>query len=66
MRPFWGAQAESIKAAVEAARAAGDHEIYYVDTGSYPGPTHPPAKDCTELAAKLIQILKSEVLDTKP
>lgn len=65
--PFCGAQADSIKMAVEAARAAGDHEIYFVDTtGWYSGSLHPSAKACTEIAAKLTDALKSGILNANP
>ena len=49
-----------------AARAAGDNEIYYIDTTCwYLGVLHPAAKDCTEIAAKLTNALKTEVLGEK-
>jgi hypothetical protein len=45
LRPFCGAQADSIKAAVDACHAAGDRKIHYIDTtgcfiGSRPDPVY--------------------------
>jgi len=67
VRPFCGAQADSIKGAVDAARAAGDREIYFIDTtGWYSGVLHPGAADCTKIAAKMVDALKNTVLSAKP
>ena len=67
VRPFSGAQADAIKVAVDAARDAGDKEIYYIDTtGWYLGPLHPAARDCIGIAAKLTDALKTRVLNAKP
>lgn len=63
LRPFCGAQAASIKAAVEACHAAGDAKVYYVDTaGWYHGDLHPNVAGSAGLAAKLVAALKAEVL----
>lgn len=67
VRPFSGAQADAIKVAVDAARAAGDQEIYYIDTtGWYLGALHPAARDCAAITAKLTDALKTTVLNAKP
>ena len=63
LRPFCGAQAASIKAAVEACQAAGDARVYYIDTtGWYNGDVHPNVAGSAALAAKLVQALKADVL----
>ena len=63
VRPFCGAQAASIKAAVDACHAAGDAKVYYVDTtGWYRGDLHPNVAGSADLAAKLVQVLKADVL----
>ena len=63
VRPFCGAQADSIKAAVDASHAAGDTKIYYVDTtGWYKGDVHPNVTGSAMLAEKLVQALKTDVL----
>jgi len=63
LRPFCGAQADSIKAAVDACHAAGDAKIYYIDTtGWYNGGVHPNVEGSAVLAAKLVQALKTSVL----
>jgi len=61
LRPFGGFQADSIKQAVDAARAAGDTEIYYIDsTGWYTGRAlHPDSDASVGLAANLAAALKS-------
>ena len=66
VRPFSGAQADSIKVAVDAARAAGDKQIYYIDTtGWHLGALHPCAKDCIGISEKLTAALKTQVLNAK-
>ncbi len=63
VRPFVGAQAEAIRAEVEARRAAGDTRIYYINTeGWYSGPLHPNAQGSLPLAEKLATALKEQVL----
>ena len=63
LRPFNGGQEASIKAVVEACRAAGDGNVYYIDTtGWYSGPLHPNIPDSAALAEKLVNALKAEVL----
>jgi len=63
LRPFNGAQAEGIKQEVELARAAGDNAVYYIDTTDwYSGPLHPNAKACVEIANKLVDALKTQVI----
>ncbi|MEI7437081.1 MAG: GDSL-type esterase/lipase family protein [bacterium] len=62
LRPFGGAQAESISQEVLKARAKGDRAVYYIDTTSwYSGPLHPGAAASIGLADKLVAALKSEV-----
>ncbi len=60
LRPFGGYQADSIKQAVDAAKADGDFEVYYIDsTGWYPtGPLHPLSDACAVIATKLAQALR--------
>ena len=66
LRPFCGAQEASIKAAVDVRKAAGDSKVYYIDTtGWYDGPIHPNATASTDLAKKLVNALKTEVLTAK-
>ncbi len=66
LRPFCGAQETSIKAAVGIRNAAGDAKVYYIDTtGWYDGPIHPNAAASTELAKKLVDALKADVLAAK-
>jgi len=63
LRPFCGAQADSIKAAVDDCHAAGDRKIHYIDTtGWYNGDLHPNVAGSALLAGKLVQALKTEVL----
>ena len=63
LRPFCGAQAGSIKAAVEACQTAGDSRVYFIDTaGWYQGPLHPNAAGSAALAEKLVTALKKDVL----
>jgi hypothetical protein len=63
LRPFSGTQADSIRQAVDAARAAGDTSIVYIDTtGWYSGPLHPNASASVPLAAHLVAALKSNNL----
>lgn len=63
VRPFVGAQAQAIRAEVEACRAAGDTRIYYIDTeGWYSGPLHPTAQGSIPLAEKLAAALQEQVL----
>jgi len=61
LRPFGGFQADSIKQAVDAAHAAGDNDVYYIDsTGWYTtGPLHPDSKASVGLAANLAAALKA-------
>lgn len=63
LRPFCGAQADSIKAAVDACHAAGDTKIFYIDTtGWYQGDVHPNVAGSAMLAGKLVQAMKTDVL----
>jgi lysophospholipase L1-like esterase len=63
MRPFNGAQAAAIKAAVD---AAADPNIVYIDTTDwYTGPLHPTADGSAPLAENLVQALKATVLAKK-
>jgi hypothetical protein len=63
VRPFGGFQADSIQAAVDQARQAGDNEIYYIDTtGWYSGDLHPNAKSCEDIARHLASALQAKVL----
>jgi len=60
LRPFCGAEAASIQAAVAARRAAGDQRVHYIDTtGWYQGDIHPNAAASAPLAAKLVAALKA-------
>lgn len=62
LRPFVGAQAASIKAAVD---AAGDARIRYVDTtGWYDGPIHPNIDGSAAIAKRLTAALK-EITDAR-
>lgn len=66
LRPFNGSQESSIRAAVEARKAAGDSDLYYIDsTGWYDGPIHPNVEGSAALAEKLASALNSEVLSEK-
>lgn len=63
VRPFNGAQAASIKATVEALKAAGDTKVYFIDTaGWYNGPLHPNVAGSADLAKKLAKALQEQVL----
>jgi len=63
VRPFVGAQAQAIRAEVNACRAAGDTQVYYIDTeGWYSGPLHPTAQGSVPLAEKLAAALQDQVL----
>lgn len=63
LRPFNGGQEASIQAVTEACRAAGDDNVYYIDTtGWYSGPLHPNIPDSAALAEKLVNALKAKVL----
>jgi len=63
VRPFCGAQAESIKKAVDGLRAAGNPQVFYIDTtGWYSGPLHPNAAASKLIAGKLADALKNTVL----
>lgn len=63
LRPFCGAQETPIRAVVDACRAAGDHNVFYIDTtGWYDGPIHPDAAASARLADKLVKALKADVL----
>ncbi len=65
LRPFCGAQESSIKAVVSDLNAAGDSNVYYVDTtGWYSGPLHPNISGSTVLAEKPVKALKTGVLTT--
>lgn len=65
MRPFSGWQGDNIKAVVDACRAEGDKNIFYIDTtGWYTGhDLHPHHTDSPALAEKLVAALKADVLD---
>jgi lysophospholipase L1-like esterase len=66
LRPFCGAQAASIKAAVEECHRVGDVNVFYIDTtGWYQGPIHPNADASAVLADKLAQAIRDEVLTAK-
>lgn len=64
LRPFCGAQAAAIKKATDAARAAGDAAVYYLDTTGWynMAPVHPNAKSSIGIAAHLATALKADVL----
>ncbi len=60
VRPFIGAQAESIKRSVDAAVAGGDSKVYYVDTtGWYTGDVHPNARSSKKIADRLAEALRN-------
>jgi len=61
LRPFGGFQADSIKQAVDAAHAAGDNDVYYIDTtGWYTGRSlHPDSNASVGLATNLAAALKA-------
>jgi lysophospholipase L1-like esterase len=66
LRPFCGAQEASIKAVVRACNAAGDSNVYYLDTtGWYNGPLHPNVTGSARLAEKLANALQANVLSPK-
>jgi hypothetical protein len=66
VRPFSGAQEIAVKQSVDTVRAAGDLNVFYIDTTGwykepYPGAVHPSFTDSAPIAAKLsaaIQNLK--------
>jgi lysophospholipase L1-like esterase len=63
VRPFNGAQEAAIKEVVASLQAAGDAQVYYIDTtGWYSGTLHPNAEASKGIAAKLAEALKSSVL----
>ncbi len=67
LRPFCGGQEKPIKAVVDACKAAGDSNVYYIDTtGWYNGPIHPNIPGSAALAEKLAKALKADVLTAKP
>lgn len=63
LRPFVGAQADSISQEVAKARAAGDQAIYYIDTtGWHTGALHPGSVASAGIADKLAAALKIQVI----
>lgn len=65
LRPFNGAQEGSIQAAVDACKAAGDANVYFIETtGWYNGPLHPNVTGSATIAEKLVTALKAQVLST--
>jgi lysophospholipase L1-like esterase len=64
LRPFNGAEVGAIQQVVDQRRAAGDLQVYYIDTtGWYTGKAlHPDAEASKPLAAKLADVLMTTVL----